>query len=482
MSSWVAWKASNDGVRQLGNENSDKDCLTVGLVLVLIEIPRPPTLSRPEGKDRLVGIQERVSLYEELEAMRGRPLLVYVTSDRGNAAGHIAGDVVPEFHHQLQALLPDTDALDLLIVSNGGDGTVAWRIVSLIRERVKKFSVLIPQAAFSAATLIALGADEIVMHPNGNLGPTDPQITMPRKDQRDGSITPIRFGYEDMAAFIEFARDKVGLNDQAHMTEVFRQFCIEVGAVPIGVAARGSQLTFAMGERLLKLHMKAAEEQKARAISEALNTKFFHHGYPVSRNEAKEIGLKLGKTDAQVEKLMWAIWQDIAEELTLRTPFQPVAMLKADPACGALFSPVPQVALPGNLPPAILQQAYTQILQQVTVADVPPKDYENIHSIVESRRVATRYVVKGTIFATRTPDLQMKISVIPNSSCWEDHPIPVAVAPAPAAAAPAPVTKHAAKVIAATAKKALTKRKAAVADIRKKIGADAKKSVSKKRG
>jgi len=37
-------------------------------------------------------------------------------------------------------------------------------------------------------------------------------------------------------------------------------------------------------------------------------------------------------------------------------------------------------------------------------------------------------------------------------------------------------------VIAATAKKALTKRKAAVADIRKKIGADAKKSVSKKRG
>jgi ClpP class serine protease len=105
--------------------------------------------------------------------------------------------------------------LDLYLVSNGGDGTVAWRIVSLIRERVRKFSVLVPQAAFSAATLIALGADEIVMHPYGNLGPTDPQIHNRNKN--------VQFGAQDLAAFLTFARDEVGLTDQAPLLELFKK-------------------------------------------------------------------------------------------------------------------------------------------------------------------------------------------------------------------------------------------------------------------
>ena len=109
--------------------------------------------------------------------MRWRPrevgrVIAYVTSSRQGSQAGIAGDIVPELLMQLDALPAGTKELDLLLVSNGGDPTVAWRVVSLIRERVAKLSVLIPQAAFSAATLIALGADEIVMHPHGNLGPT----------------------------------------------------------------------------------------------------------------------------------------------------------------------------------------------------------------------------------------------------------------------------------------------------------------------
>src|SRR5262249_46262744 len=129
--------------------------------------------------------------------------------------GQIASDTVPELLLQLQALPAETSELDLLLVSNGGDPTVAWRGVSLIRERTKKFSVLVPQAAYSAATLIALGADEIVMHPHGNLGPTDPQIHAPRKGQKDSTPDSVPFGSEDLAAFLRFAREEVGLGDQA---------------------------------------------------------------------------------------------------------------------------------------------------------------------------------------------------------------------------------------------------------------------------
>jgi hypothetical protein len=343
-----------------------------------------------------MALAERIQLYRAIEAERKHPLIVYVTSMRRNAEAQIARDVICELLAQLQALPLDTKELDLLLGSNGGDGTVAWRIVSLIRERVSRFSVMVPQAAFSAATLIALGADEIVMHPHANLGPTDPQITNRAKN--------VQFGSEDLAAFLKFARDEVGLTDQLPMLELFKQFSAEVGFVGIGVAARSAQLTQTMGEKLLRLHMKSESAlQQAKVISEALNKKFFHHGYPVSRSEAKEIGLPVANSNPTIEQLLWKVWLDIEEELKFREPFSPVALLKNDPACAALFSPV----APG-----------------AAAVAVPPAKMTQIASVMESSRHATRFVVEGDILAMRQPDLNLKINVVPHKEGWLDMPIP----------------------------------------------------------
>lgn len=175
-----------------------------------------------------MGLQARLQLYKKVEARRKRPLIVYVTSGRANANGQIAADSVPELLDQLQHLPKATKELDLLIVSDGGDPTVAWRIVSLIRERVARFSALVPQAAYSAATLIVLGADEVVMHPNGNLGPTDPQIRVQRRSGKDGATEAVGFGSEDLMAFLRFSRDQVGLKEPEHMLAVYSKFCDEV--------------------------------------------------------------------------------------------------------------------------------------------------------------------------------------------------------------------------------------------------------------
>src|ERR1039458_1188326 len=155
-------------------------------------------------------LRGRLALYRRLEKKRGRPVIAYVTSSRGNSEGQISSDAVAELQSQLQALPAGTKALDLLLVSYGGDPTVAWRIVSLIRERCDKFSVLVPHAAFSAATLIVLGADEIIMHPNGNLGPTDPQIQVPKSGKPNEAV---RFGSEDLASFLKYVKDNVGKDE-----------------------------------------------------------------------------------------------------------------------------------------------------------------------------------------------------------------------------------------------------------------------------
>jgi len=343
----------------------------------------------------------------------------------------MGGDSVPELLDQINAVPPTAIEIDLLVISSGGDGTVAWQVMSLLRERFQKVSVLVPQAAYSAATLLALGADEIVMHHNGNLGPVDPQMLVKR--WRPGSEKPIdvHFGYEDLMGFLEFVKEEVGITDQIHVKSLFEQFCNEVGPVPIGTAARGSLLSITMGEKLLRMHMtKDGEDTKARGIAETLNKKFFHHGYPVSRKEAREIGLKVAEASQPVEAVMWRIWLDLEEELEVRRPFDPTIIALNGPAAAALTAPVPQVNLPVNLPPAVLQQVVNQVLAQLAapggglVGELPAADFRVIYVVCESLRHASRCILEGKVFAARQPDLDFKISMVPVQRGWIKVDIP----------------------------------------------------------
>jgi len=197
---------------------------------------------------------ERLKLYEEISGVRKRPLIVYVTSYRLNASAQMGADVIPQFAKVLSLVPNDIKEIDILIVSNGGDPIVPWRIVSMVREKFDKIGVLLPYAAYSAATLLALGADEIIMHPFSNLGPVDPQLTRQRKlpGQPAGQdLETISFGSEDIRNFLEFVKSDVGISDQEQLQQAFELICKDVGAIPIGVAKRSTQLALSMSEKLL---------------------------------------------------------------------------------------------------------------------------------------------------------------------------------------------------------------------------------------
>jgi len=112
--------------------------------------------------------------------------------------------------------------------------------------------------------------------------------------------------------------------------------------------------------------------KKAKEISEKLTKDYFHHGYPVSRTEAREIGLKIAEPDEELEGLLWQIWGDLSEELKQREPHNPLRVLAENAACQALFAPIPIVQIPANLPPQLAQQTYQNVLAQIGVAQVPP--------------------------------------------------------------------------------------------------------------
>jgi hypothetical protein len=322
----------------------------------------------------------------------------------------MASDVIPHFMRQLSLLRDsDSDEIDLMVVSTGGEPTVAWRIITLIREHFDHVSILLPDIAYSAATLLALGADDILMHSFANLGPVDPQITYVSRDEDQERRES--FAAEDLRHFIDFIREDVGLSDQEQMEKAFEFACEEVGATKIGFAKRSTHLSISMGEKLLKQHMN--DEKEASAIAQALSRSFYHHGYPLSRTEAEEIGLPISDPEPPVRSLMRKVWLDYEEEMNCNRPFSPMEEVLTSDEGEKLLEGVEQFKLPAGINPQQQQQVLQAILSQLDSVVVEPVDYSLFQAAVESSRAHSHYRQQGKIFAQRLPDSRIHTNKVP---------------------------------------------------------------------
>ncbi len=355
---------------------------------------------------------DRTALYTQIEKHRDRPLIAYVTSKRAGINAAMATDALPYIIEQIDALPKESKNVDFLIAGYGGDPMVAWRIVTLIRQRIGEkghVAVLIPQSAYSAATLVALGANKIVMHPHGHLGPVDMQITT----WSDSGGTK-RFSTEDISAFLDFVRDSLRITDQKHIRALFERTCDEVGALGIGFTARSSKLAVDLGERLLSMHMKDDEAgTKVRALVENMSRNFRSHAYPVSRNEAEDLGLPVERGDTVLEGLMWQVWLDLEEELQERSPFDPIIELMNSAEAPKLLGAVPQMNVPVDVAATLsYQSTLDDVMKHATVA-VQPVDFQFTNALVESSRLAYAQVTKGKILASRHPNLMIGYMSLP---------------------------------------------------------------------
>jgi len=115
--------------------------------------------------------------YAEIETVRNRPLLVYAAKFPGAPAGSpISIDVtdVDGFTDLVHSV--EGRSVDILLHSPGGSPEATERIVSIIRSQFDDVTFLIPHSAYSAATMLALSGNSIILHPSATLGPIDPQI------------------------------------------------------------------------------------------------------------------------------------------------------------------------------------------------------------------------------------------------------------------------------------------------------------------
>lgn len=241
---------------------------------------------------------DKKQLIQQIEGLRKSRVITYVTSDRqGPFNARIAMDVIPLISKQLQTI-GKTENIDLFLYSTGGDTMVPWCLVSMIREYCNKFSVLVPYKAHSAATMIALGADEIVMSDLSEISPIDPStanVFNPQDPQNPQNKIPI--SVEDVMAYFDLAKNKFGIKNDEELSRIFNKFVEsnpQIHPLALGNVNRIHNLIRVLAKRLLKSHKNSMKDDEIDKIVDYFTEKLYSHQYFIGRKEAREdLGLKM---------------------------------------------------------------------------------------------------------------------------------------------------------------------------------------------
>lgn len=214
------------------------------------------------------------SLISEIEQKRNSKLVVFVCQCP-------IDHVVAYRLNKILRKLGKIENLDLLIDSGGGDIDATSKIVKLLKSHCTKFYAIVPFFAKSAATLLALGADEIVMCKSGELGLVDPQV----RDPHTGLWIPAH-SIKEALKFIEETEDplvKLSMADKLP---------------PLLMGA------FRDAQNAARQYLEEALEKlgdKKEKCLETFTKKFLSHGYPIDRNLCKEEELNVTFPDEDLE-------------------------------------------------------------------------------------------------------------------------------------------------------------------------------------
>jgi hypothetical protein len=233
-------------------------------------------------------------LIQALEQSRGSRVIIFWLTEHARVS---EAQVIPLF--DILSSIGTAPKIDVVLYTKGGDAEVPWRIVSLVREFASHFSVLVPYRAHSAGTMIAMGADEIVMTPLSVLGPIDPSRSHPLLPRREGSPEAEPISVQDMRHAMKFIREATEGTPPSPeaLAQIVTALFDKIHPLAIGAIEQSYALAKLVGTQCLGTHMNPSTDAAAiKSIVDKLCDDYKSHAYQINRSEAKKIGMKV--TDA----------------------------------------------------------------------------------------------------------------------------------------------------------------------------------------
>ena len=257
---------------------------------IKIKIKQPPILfSRTQA---IIG---------EITALLGGTLIAYWNNPRGSVCHN---DVVALY--EVLEKLGKQETLYLFLKSSGGNGQAALRLVNLLRQYCARLVTLVPLECASAATMIALGANEILMGPMAYLTSVDTSLTHDLSPlDRDNDRVSVSLN--ELTRVIQLWRAEQA-DSKENPYKVLFQY---VHPLVIGAVDRAESLSIMLCKELLSHHI--ADEATADQIANTLNSRYPSHNYPILFEEAQKIGLKVGYMPPQINTLLLELNEQYSE-------------------------------------------------------------------------------------------------------------------------------------------------------------------------
>jgi len=227
--------------------------------------------------------------------------------------GHPAGAIAYQDGEIIENILRSMEIgdgnLDMLFHTPGGSPEAAANIIRVCRSYSKRFRVIIPNAAMSAGTLIAMGSDEIIMSDTSKLGPIDPQMIF-IQEKGVAIMRPAKSFIDAYVDLINSARSAI-LNKQP--ATPFLHLLDRQDPSWIIECIKARNATENLAKELLKKNM--LRDKSEEEIAEIVKN-FFEvgdkstHGRAISADEARLFGLRITKEEKYGElwNLIWEIY------------------------------------------------------------------------------------------------------------------------------------------------------------------------------
>jgi len=232
------------------------------------------------------------AIIKKLNNLLGGTLVTYFNNPRGS----VCHDDVVALYELLQKL-DRSETIYLFIKSSGGNGQSSLRLVNLLRQYCDRIVALVPLECASAATMIALGANEIQMGPLAYLTPVDTSLTH--------ALSPIDRDNDRVSVSLDELNRVVKLW-QAEKSDSnenpYQQLFQHVHPLVIGAVDRAESLSIMLCKELLAYHI--SDEKEAERIANMLNEKYPSHGYPILFSEAQRIGLNVNLLRPEINTLL----------------------------------------------------------------------------------------------------------------------------------------------------------------------------------
>jgi len=230
-----------------------------------------------------------------IETKLGGPVVSYYTT------GSIVGDDVKYFYTHLKNI-GHKDKIFFLLYSSGGDGKSAYRIASLLKSFCDELVIVIPEIAASAATMLALAGDSVIMTPLAYLTAVDTSLTHPL-NPKDKSNNPVRVELEEVKrAAATLIKPE---NAEKDNLEAYKTMFNYIHPVAFGSMERASNLSEMLCRDILNLRKNPISPEEAEKLTVRLNRDYPSHGYPITRKKAKEIGIPVVDSDTELDTLLW---------------------------------------------------------------------------------------------------------------------------------------------------------------------------------